>query len=87
MALQLRPDVILMDVSMPVMNGVEATRRITPQLPNVCVIGLSMHAQEDVAAQMMAAGATGYLTKTAPPETLIAAIQEHAARSLPPSGA
>lgn len=80
LALQVRPEVILMDVSMPVMNGVEATRRITQQLPEVRVIGLSMHAQEDVAAQMMAAGAIAYLTKTTPPEALLAAIRECVAR-------
>lgn len=86
LALQLHPDVILMDVSMPVMGGVEATHRIMLHLPDVRVIGLSMHEQEDVAAQMKAAGATSYLTKTAPPEVLLAAVQESVPREVPPSG-
>jgi PAS domain S-box-containing protein len=76
MALRLRPDVIVMDVSMPHMSGVEATRRIMRDLPAVKVIGLSMHLEEDVAAQMKAAGAVAYLTKSMPPETLVAAIRE-----------
>jgi PAS domain S-box-containing protein len=75
-ALQIQPDVILMDVSMPRMGGVEATRQIIQQMPSIKIIGLSMHEQEDVAASMKAAGAAAYLTKTSPPETLIAAIRE-----------
>ncbi len=78
-ALQIQPDVILMDVSMPRLSGVEATRRIVRQLPGTRIIGLSMHEQDDVAASMKAAGADVYLTKTAPPETLIAAIRQCAA--------
>ena len=76
LALELRPDVILMDVSMPVMGGVEATQRITRQLPDVRVIGLSMHAQDDVAAQMTVAGATAYLAKTSPSEILFTTIRK-----------
>jgi CheY-like chemotaxis protein len=80
MALRLQPDVVLMDVTMPQINGADATRMILQQLPQTKIIGLSMHAREDVADQMTAAGAVGYLTKTAPPETLIAAIRECAAQ-------
>ncbi len=83
MALRLEPDIILMDVSMPYLSGVDVTRRLTQQMPGISVIGLSMHAQEDVAASMTAAGAAAYLTKTAPPETLIAAIRRCAARHDP----
>lgn len=75
MALQLRPDVILMDVSMPVLSGMEATRQIHHQLPRVLIIGLSMHSEQDVAAAMSAAGASAYLTKTSPPELLIKTIR------------
>ena len=73
--LQLRPDVVIMDVSMPRLSGMEATRRITAQLPGIRVIGLSMHGHDDVAAAMTAAGAVAYLAKTSPPESLIAAIR------------
>lgn len=80
MALKLKPDIILMDVSMPYLSGVDVTRRLTQELPGIRVIGLSMYGQEDVAASMTAAGAAAYLTKTAPPETLIATIRECAAK-------
>lgn len=80
-ALQIEPDVILMDVSMPRVNGIDATRWIVKQRPEIKIIGLSMHEQEDVAASMKAAGAAAYLTKTAPPETLISTIRECTART------
>jgi PAS domain S-box-containing protein len=76
LALRLRPDVVVMDVSMPNLGGVEATRRILRDMPEARVIGLSMHVQEDVAAQMSAAGAAAYLTKTSQPPKLLAAIRE-----------
>ena len=76
LALQLRPDVIVMDVMMPNLNGVEATRRILRDMPEAKVIGLSMHVQEDVAAQMCASGAAVYLSKTSQPPKLLAAIRQ-----------
>ncbi len=75
MATALHPDVIVMDVSMPVLDGVEATRQIHAQLPEAKVIGLSMHSEDAVAAAIRSAGAIGYLTKTSPPEDLVAAIR------------
>lgn len=75
LALQLRPDVVLMDVTMPRLSGVEATQCIVSQMPQVRVVGLSMHTDEGVAASMSQAGAVDYIRKTAPPESLLAAIR------------
>jgi CheY-like chemotaxis protein len=80
MALQLKPDIILMDVSMPYLSGVDVTRRLTQQVPGIRVIGLSMHRQEDIASAMIGAGAIAYLTKSMEPEDLVAAIRDHAGR-------
>ena len=74
MAMQIRPDVILMDVSMPRMNGIEATRSIKAQLPGVRIIGLSMHEADDLMVAMREAGAVAYLKKGLPVEALLAAI-------------
>jgi DNA-binding NarL/FixJ family response regulator len=58
------------------MNGLEATRRITSEMPDILVIGLSMHAKEEMSAQMIAAGAKGYLEKDSPIEEIISVICE-----------
>ena len=60
---QLHPDVLLCDISMPEMNGMEATTRIVKEFPAVRVIMLSMHTSEEYVWQAMKAGATGYLLK------------------------
>lgn len=83
LARETEPDVIIMDVSMPRLNGVEATRIIAAEMPQVRVIGLSMHAQEDMAGAMRRAGAVGYVTKGAPSEILTAAIRDAATFSEP----
>ena len=74
MALELRPEVILMDITMPRMDGIEATRQIKQAAPGIAVIGLSMHETEDMMSAMKYAGASEYLTKNAPTEDMIAAI-------------
>lgn len=74
-AISLRPDVVVMDVTMPVVDGVEATRRLMREIPDLCVIALSMHEKEDMQRAMHEAGAMRYLTKDGPPDMLIAAIR------------
>jgi len=71
----LLPDVVTMDVSMPVMDGIEATRIIKKRWPAIRVIGLSMFEEAELAAKMHAAGADRYLTKTGPSQLLIEAIR------------
>jgi DNA-binding NarL/FixJ family response regulator len=58
-----RPDLVLMDVSMPVLDGIEATRRITELVPDTRVVMLSMHGEEDTISRAIKAGAVGYLGK------------------------
>ncbi|MCE5325442.1 MAG: PAS domain S-box protein [Planctomycetaceae bacterium] len=72
---QVHPDVVLMDISLPGMNGIEATRAIHSQTPQVCIIGLSMFEQADQAAAMRAAGACNYLTKSGASDALAEAIR------------
>lgn len=62
-ASDLQPDIILMDISMPDLNGVEATRQILDRLPRVKIIALSMHTSREFVTKMLKAGATGYLLK------------------------
>jgi CheY-like chemotaxis protein len=79
LARSLRPDVVLMDVSMPVINGIEATRIIHGELPEVKIVGLSMFQEKDRAEAMIAAGAAAYLIKTGAAENLIDTIRSFAA--------
>ena len=78
LALALRPDVVVMDVFMPRMNGIEATRRIVERLPGTRVIGLSMHQGDEMAESMKRAGASDYLSKDGPTESLVATIRGNA---------
>lgn len=74
MAQEREPDVILMDVNMPRMNGIEVTRRIHTALPEVKIIGLSMAGDVEVQQAMMAAGATEFVAKAEAPEAFVLAI-------------
>ncbi len=70
------PDVVLMDFSMPRMDGVEATRRLHEEMPGVRVIGLSMYEESDRSEAMINAGASAYLTKSGKPELLTSTIRQ-----------
>ena len=63
LALELLPDIVLMDVSMPVLDGVEATRRMLAQAPEVKVIAVSVYREKRVVQSMLDAGASGYVLK------------------------
>ncbi|HPD47129.1 MAG TPA: response regulator transcription factor [Anaerohalosphaeraceae bacterium] len=63
LARQLRPDVLVTDIGMPDLNGIEAARRISRDVPEVKVIGLSMHSGDRYVREMFKAGARGYLLK------------------------
>jgi two-component system response regulator NreC len=72
---ELRPDVVVMDIGMPGLNGLEATRRIKKRFGDVQVLILTVHTGEEYILQILRAGASGYLVKHAAPEELISAIQ------------
>ncbi|MBN2082879.1 response regulator [bacterium] len=69
------PDVVVMDVAMPKLNGIQATSRILAQNPNIKVIGLSMHSDGQFVVEMLRAGATGYLLKDCAQDDLAQAIR------------
>jgi len=71
---RLRPDVVIMDVAMPLIDGDEATRQIKQHLPNTRVVALSMYEEDKTRERMRKAGAEAYVLKTAPSEELLAAI-------------
>jgi two-component system, NarL family, response regulator NreC len=75
LAESLRPDVILMDIAMPDMNGLEATRQIKGSFPNVHVLVLTMHRSDEYFFEMLKAGASGYVLKAAETNDLIGAIR------------
>jgi DNA-binding NarL/FixJ family response regulator len=72
---ELRPDVIIMDVRMPVLNGIEATRLIMSDYPKTRVIGFTMQSELGLGAAMLGAGAVACINKSDPIDALIATIQ------------
>jgi DNA-binding NarL/FixJ family response regulator len=80
----LRPDVVLMDLSMPVLGGVAATKRIAAEAADTCVVVLTSHPDEDQIIDAMSAGAVAYLTKDCEPSAIIAAVRSarHIGRQL-----
>jgi DNA-binding NarL/FixJ family response regulator len=79
LARELSPDMVIMDIGMPDLNGIEATRQIVRDLPHVKVIGLSMHSGRKFVIEMLRAGASGYLLKDCALEELTTAIRTVAA--------
>ncbi|MBA3417093.1 MAG: response regulator [Geodermatophilaceae bacterium] len=83
LAADLLPDVILMDLSMPVLDGVQATKRITEATPDVHVVVLTSFADQRRILDALAAGAAGYILKDADPDELVAAVQAAATGGSP----
>jgi DNA-binding NarL/FixJ family response regulator len=79
LARELAPDVVVMDVAMPGLNGATATRRIIEESDSARVIALSMHSDRRYVSEMLAAGASGYLLKSCETEELVLAIKTVAA--------
>ena len=74
MACELEPDVVLMDIAMPNLNGIEATRQLISRLPNAKIMALSTHSSKSVVVKMLRAGASGYMLKDSAFEELITGI-------------
>lgn len=78
-ALEIRPDLILMDITMPEMDGLEATRQLKAQWPECLVLALTVHEDKFYFMEMLTAGASGYLTKQSAADELVQAIHTVAA--------
>lgn len=76
-AIRLKPNVILMDIGLPDMSGIEATREIKKRVPDAAIVALTIHEDEEYFFKMLEAGASGYVPKRAAPDELLTAI--HAA--------
>jgi two-component system response regulator NreC len=78
-AIEAKPDVILMDITMPGMDGMEATRRLRVLCPDCLILALTVHDDKQYLMQMLAAGASGYMTKQSAADELVAAVHTVAA--------
>ena len=76
LARELTPDVILMDINMPGINGIEATKVIKTEMPQIGIIALTIHDDEEYIFELVRAGVSGYVLKDIQPERLIAAIKD-----------
>jgi DNA-binding NarL/FixJ family response regulator len=83
LSLETNPDVILMDLSMPVLDGIEATRQILDRSPSTRVIALTSFADKDKVSDMLASGAVGYLLKDSEPAELLAAVRSASSGGAP----
>lgn len=72
---ELKPDIVVMDINMPNLNGIDATRKILEESPKTKVLVLSIHSSQQYVESVLEAGATGYLLKESAPEELIKAIR------------
>ena len=72
---KLQPDVVVMDIGLPDISGIEATQRIKERWPEVAVVALTIHEDKEYFFQMLDAGASGYIPKRAAPEELLTAIR------------
>lgn len=77
MAEEKQPDLVIMDIALPVMDGYEATRRIRARFPSMPIIGLSSHAMAGDAEKAKAAGCNAYLTKPIDEEVLLSTLKQH----------
>jgi DNA-binding NarL/FixJ family response regulator len=75
---EIRPDIVVMDVSMPVLDGVEATRRIHEELPDLPIVIITMHGDEALRRDAVNAGAAGFLTKDVSMQEVVATITQAA---------
>lgn len=76
LARELKPDILLCDITMPKLNGIQVTSILSRELPELRIIGLSMHEREDMANAMTEAGAVAYCTKGGPTDTLLSVLRE-----------
>ena len=72
---ELKPDVVVMDITLPDISGIEATRRLKEAFPSIAVVALTIHEDEQYFFEMLQAGASGYVPKRAAPEDLITSIR------------
>jgi len=71
----LRPDVVLMDVTLPLLSGIQATLQIKAEFPQVAIVGLSIHESQEMVQAMTEAGSSVYLTKETVSDSLFPAIE------------